>query len=121
MTSDLESSAEIQPWFTFLTNKASVDAEEGLSDVVNIFKDFLSGRKNALETAKQIDEHPTILPYRHLSFFYWMLFDTAAVIPYNDPTQDKLSNLIIELLRLPPRKFKTQAGEVSYHSHASVM
>ena len=121
----MDPTVETKPWLTFLDKEASnTSAQDFVPDVANILKNYLISKtenNNALETAKKIDSYSVPSPYMHLSSVYWMIFDTAAVIPYNDATQEKLLNLLIEMLRLPRRKFETQAGEVSYCSHAYLL
>lgn len=119
-TSLSEASTEMQPWLTFLTKEASKPSvQKFVPDIANTIKDFLlSENENAAsKTAKQIDTYPIPSPYMHLSCVYWTIFDTAGTIPYNDSKQEKLLNLLIELLKLPPRKFKTETGDVSYFGH----
>ncbi|KAF7933901.1 uncharacterized protein EAE98_003610 [Botrytis deweyae] len=113
----MASTVETLPWLTFLDREASnTSAQQFVPDVANILKNYLlseSEKNNALETAKQIDNYSVPSPYIHLSTVYWMIFDTAAVIPYHDATQEKLLNLLIEMLRLPRRKFETETGEIA--------
>ncbi|ATZ53225.1 hypothetical protein BCIN_09g01030 [Botrytis cinerea B05.10] len=113
----MDPTVETKPWLTFLDKEASnTSAQDFVPDVANILKNYLISKtenNNALETAKKIDSYSVPSPYMHLSSVYWMIFDTAAVIPYNDATQEKLLNLLIEMLRLPRRKFETQAGEIA--------
>lgn len=116
-TASPDSSIENQPWLTFLTKESSSPRQQKWAiDVLNILKEFLSDSKDASETAKKIDNYTMFRsPTReHLLFTFQTIYDLAAFIPYEDPKQEKLMQLIAELLKMPRRSWEVADGKVSH-------
>lgn len=109
----MASGTEFQPpWLTFLTKQASIiSCQDFVPKISNIFMDFLLSENNdaAAKAAKQIDDSTR----DSLIFVFQTIYDLAALIPYKDPKQDMLLQLIVELLKLPRETFKGADGKVS--------
>jgi hypothetical protein len=111
-----------QPWLTYL-EEDSKDYDEGSweMDVYHILMDFLlSENSDAAVAARQIDtnylqqyvaQHTYVLSCldkgieNYLIFFYEVLFPTVKLIPYNDPRQKNVVQLLVEFQKLPARPF----------------
>ena len=114
-----------EPWIVVF------DEERNLSDestheaaLGNIVKDFLlSDDKDAMapNTAQRIQNYydqeylltDPLLKFEDdqgmgefLSVFYNIILLLARLIPYDNPTQQKLLLLVLELRKLPPKSFK---------------
>ncbi|TGO51952.1 hypothetical protein BCON_0151g00260 [Botryotinia convoluta] len=62
----------------------------------------------AAKAAKQIDDSTR----DSLTFVFQAIYDLAALIPYEDRKQDMLLQLIVELLKLPRKTFKSDNGKI---------
>ena len=85
-----------------------------------------NGKITAAETARQIDrcfQHDWLNgvpdhPEDFIQDFYDIVFCLAKVVPHNDPKQDRLIQVILELRKLPAKQF--QIWEVRFHTLAAV-
>ena len=114
-----------EPWITQLDKEIDILGEESLDyDLAIILKQlFLSdGDSTAADIARKIDNYydqqfrlsDPLMRFQDdqgmqsFLFAFWqaVYIAFARVIPYNNNNQEKLTQLILELQKLPPRQFK---------------
>ena len=121
---DKESASSKEPWFAYLEEGIASCGEGTFEcDLNNIMKDFLISTSDlaALDTALRIDTYyweyhlpsDPLMKFEEdkgiagfLNHLYELVFDVARLIPYSDPRQDMLVQLILELRKLPAKPFK---------------
>ena len=120
----LSSSSTKPPWLSFLEEEISASDEEPVIDSIgSVLKSLLLSPSettaadaarliNAVHWEKMLPSDPLMrfLDDKGIGGFLgclWeLVFDIAKRIPYNDPGQDSLTQLILELRKLPPIQFK---------------
>ncbi|TGO88654.1 hypothetical protein BPOR_0149g00080 [Botrytis porri] len=107
----MASGTEIQPlWLTFLNEQTSTSSGQVFAtEISKIFLDFLfSEDEDAVaNAAKQINDSTR----DSLISEFQSIYDLAALKPYEDPKQDMLLQLIVELLKLERKTFKGADGK----------
>lgn len=119
-----ESAFSKEPWHAYLEEEIASCGEGTFEcDLDNIMKDFLMSTSDpaAPDTALRIDTYywkiylpsDPLMKFKEdkgiagfLYYLYELVFDMARLVPYYDPKQDMLVQLILELRKLPAKTFK---------------
>ena len=112
-----------EPWLTYIDDEVAQEDDPIILEILSALKDLLTSESETVaeDVAHCIDRcsSDTSLSVNPLVKFQedkgmgsflnslWdAVFDVAEVVPYDDPRQDRLVNLIQELRKFPPRPFK---------------
>ncbi|RYP66230.1 hypothetical protein DL769_006074 [Monosporascus sp. CRB-8-3] len=112
-----------EPWLAFIDNEFDIEGDPTRVDLLTILRDALLSVDEAAakDAAHRIDSYYSdtffssdpLVKFEEdkgmasfLNTLWDAVFDLAELLPFDDPKQDRLVEVILELRKLPPKSFK---------------
>lgn len=111
-----------EPWLNYIDDEVAQEDDPIILEILSALKDLLTSESETVAegVAHRIDRcysdtslsvNPSVKFQKDkgmgsfLNSLWDAVFDVAEVVPYDDPRQDRLINLILELRKFSPRPF----------------